>query len=91
MTQVTGHLQHGPLTRRVILSGPADDFQRSELARLHGSDSGGERRELVGQAGGLPLIVEGSGGFAPGLPFRAVARLSGRASPSLQRSMELVR
>ena len=27
-------LQRGPLSRRLILSGPADDFQRSELVRI---------------------------------------------------------
>ena len=34
MTQVHAGLHHGPLTRRVVLQGTADDFQRSELARL---------------------------------------------------------
>ena len=33
MTQVTARLQRDPLTRRLILSGPADDFQRGELVR----------------------------------------------------------
>ena len=33
MTQVTARLQRGPLTRRLILSGPADDFQRGEIVR----------------------------------------------------------
>jgi hypothetical protein len=58
MTQVTGHLHHDPLTRRVELSGPADDFQRSELARL--------MDEIPGVSGatwssgrGIPLIAEG--------------------------------
>ena len=27
-------LERGPLARRMILSGPADDFQRSEMARI---------------------------------------------------------
>ncbi len=31
---VQAHLQRRPLARRLILSGPADDFQRSELVRL---------------------------------------------------------
>jgi len=33
MTQVQAHLERGPLTRRLILSGPADDFQREEIVR----------------------------------------------------------
>ena len=33
MTQVQAHLQRSPLTRRLILSGPADDFQRGEIVR----------------------------------------------------------
>ena len=33
MTQVQAHLQRGPLTRRLILIGPADDFQRGEIVR----------------------------------------------------------
>ena len=33
MFQVQAHLQRGPLRRVLILSGPADDFQRSELIR----------------------------------------------------------
>lgn len=33
MFQVQAHLQRNPLSRRLILSGPADDFQRHELVR----------------------------------------------------------
>lgn len=33
MVQVQAQLQRGPLTRRLILSGPADDFQRHEIVR----------------------------------------------------------
>ena len=34
MTMIQAKLQRGPLSRRLILSGPADDFQRSELLRI---------------------------------------------------------
>ena len=34
MVHVQAHMERGPLTRRMILSGPADDFQRSEIRRL---------------------------------------------------------
>jgi len=33
MYQVQARLQREPLSRRLVLSGPADDFQRRELAR----------------------------------------------------------
>lgn len=51
-------IQHGPLSRRLILSGPGDDFQRGEAARLVSeiagvSDAGWSRSSAV------PLIVEG--------------------------------
>jgi hypothetical protein len=53
------HIQHAPLTRQLILSGPADDFQRAEAARLLGLIPG------VGDATWtpstrIPLIVEGA-------------------------------
>lgn len=31
---VQARMQRGPLTRRIILSGPADEFQRAELVRI---------------------------------------------------------
>jgi len=31
---IQAKLQRGPLSRRLVLSGPADDFQRSELVRI---------------------------------------------------------
>jgi hypothetical protein len=34
MDQVTAQLERGPLSRTIILSGPADDFQRRELIRI---------------------------------------------------------
>ncbi len=34
MTQVEGHVQRGPIARRILYKGPADDFQRTELVRL---------------------------------------------------------
>jgi hypothetical protein len=33
MIQVQARLQRHPLSRRLVLSGPADDFQRQELVR----------------------------------------------------------
>jgi hypothetical protein len=57
--EVSGHLHRGPLTRRVLLSGPADDFQRSELVRIIGDLPGVESTSWSGGAG-TPLIVEGA-------------------------------
>lgn len=34
MTQVQARLQRRPLRRTLVMSGPADDFQRSELVRI---------------------------------------------------------
>ena len=33
MVRVQARFERGPLTRRLILSGPADDFQRAEIKR----------------------------------------------------------
>ena len=57
--QVTGHIQHGPLTRRVFLSGPADDFQRSQLETIIGDLPGVSDARWTDSEGGVPLIVEG--------------------------------
>jgi len=45
MTQVQAHLAQRPLSRTLILSGPADDFQRSELVRVLGDLPGVARVE----------------------------------------------
>jgi len=34
MTHIQARLERRPLTRRVVLSGPADDFQRREIKRM---------------------------------------------------------
>lgn len=60
MTQVSAHLHHGPLTRRVLLSGPADDFQRGELARLIDQVPGVSSARWSSDGGGTPLIAEGA-------------------------------
>ena len=40
MWHVEARLERGPLTRRVVLSGPADDFQRREIKRMVESQPG---------------------------------------------------
>lgn len=59
MPQVQARLQRRPLTRQLILSGPADDFQRREIVRIL-SQIPGVAGASWSQAMGLPLIVEGS-------------------------------
>jgi hypothetical protein len=57
MGQVHAHLHHGPLTRRLDLSGPADDFQRSGLVGIMGGVPGVSGATWDGSAG-MPLILE---------------------------------
>ncbi|HEY8592601.1 MAG TPA: hypothetical protein VIL42_07020 [Sphingomicrobium sp.] len=57
ITQVRGQVQHGPLTRQVLLSGPADDFQRSELVRLM-EDIPGVSKASWSRSWGVPLIAQ---------------------------------
>jgi hypothetical protein len=66
--EVTGNLHHGPLTRRVNLSGPADDFQRSELVRIIGNVPGVSTATWT-SSGGVPLIVEASAAAVLGFLF----------------------
>lgn len=58
MTQVTAHLHQHPLTRRVMLSGPADDFQRQALIAYIDTIPGVASATWSDSAG-TPLIVEG--------------------------------
>ena len=61
MPQVQARLER-PLTRTLLLSGPADDFQRTELRRIMGEVPGvGQARWADGpQQGGpkIPMIAE---------------------------------
>ena len=59
MNAVSAHLNHGPMTRRVLLSGTADEFQRSELVRLMEELPGVSSATWSGDGGGVPLIAEG--------------------------------
>lgn len=56
--EVSAHLHRDPLSRRVLLSGPADDFQRSELIKLMNEVPGVESASWSGGRG-VPLVVEG--------------------------------
>jgi len=82
MYKVTAHLHHGPLTRRLILAGPADDFQSSELVRILSATPGVSGARWSNKGASLPLIVEGAGiavlGFLFGLLLAYLAELRRR-------------
>ncbi len=59
LPEVSGHLQRGPLTRRAVLSGPADDFQRREVIKLMHVVPGVESASWS-RGESVPLIVEGA-------------------------------
>jgi hypothetical protein len=80
-TGVRVQIHHGPLTRQLILSGPSNDFQQAEAARLL------EQIPGVGDAtwtrsAGIPLVVEGAIaallGFLFGLLLAYLAELRRR-------------
>ncbi|HKP33270.1 MAG TPA: hypothetical protein VJT70_00645 [Sphingomicrobium sp.] len=82
MTQVTARLHHGPLTRRLVLAGPADDFQTAELVRLMSEVPGVSRAQWSASPPGPPLILEGAGvalmGFLFGLLLAYLVELRRR-------------
>jgi hypothetical protein len=52
MDHIDARLERGPLTRRVVLSGPADDFQRREIKRMVETQPG------VGEAAWSPSSLQ---------------------------------
>lgn len=70
MTQVQAHLARSPLTRQLLLTGPADDFQTSELVRIM-SNLPGVSKVRWARESSLPLAAEGAlaaiAGFLLGL------------------------
>ena len=83
--QVSGHVHHDPLTRRVLLSGPADDFQQRELVRLIDEIPGVSGASWSADGGGVPLIVESAAaavlGFLLGLLVAYLVELRRRYNP----------
>ena len=90
MQAVGARIQHDPLTRRIILDGPADDFQRGEIKRMtetlpgvataHWTGSGDRTRQL-------PLLAEVAlmalACFAAGAVLAYVAALRRRSKEAL--------
>lgn len=60
MTQVDARLGRGPLSRKLYLSGPADDFQRSELSLIMGNVPGVSTATWDRGERALPLVVQGA-------------------------------
>ena len=81
MTQVRAQLHHDPLTRRLMLAGPADDFQRSELVRILSAIPGVSNATWSAN-GGWPLVAEAGVaavlGFLLGLLLAYVVELRRR-------------
>ena len=82
MTKITAHLHRAPLTRRLILAGPADDFQTSELVRLFSQLPGVSQAQWTDEPAGPPLILEAFGvaigGFLSGLLLAYLVELRRR-------------
>jgi hypothetical protein len=58
MRLVTAHFHWAPLTRRLILAGPTNDFQRTELVRTMETLPGVSSARWTSDGGGMPLIAE---------------------------------
>src|SRR4030095_9960192 len=69
MHRVRAHLPRGPLTRRLVLAGPADDFQSSELVRIMGALPGVSGARWSDKDSGPPLILEGGAAGLLGFLF----------------------
>ena len=82
MSRVTAHLHRAPLTRHVVLTGPADDFQRTELVRTIDTLPGVGSAGWTDERGGLPLIAEAAlvaiAGFLFGLLLAYLVELRRR-------------
>ena len=82
MPKVTAHLHRHPLTRTLVLSGAADDFQTSELARLLSQLPGVSGARWTETPSGPPLIAEAAAvsvlGFLFGLLLAYLVELRRR-------------
>jgi hypothetical protein len=85
MGQVQARLERGPMTRTLVLSGPADDFQRGELLRIMDEVPGVFSVRWANSGGGfdLPLLalaeLIGLAGFGLGLALAYLIEVRRRA------------
>ena len=81
MGHVQAQLHREPLTRRLMLSGQADAFQRAELVRIMGLTPG-VSKATWSRSGGVPLLLEAMAvavaGFLIGLLLAYVVELRRR-------------
>lgn len=68
---MAAHIHRGPLTRQLIVSGPGNDFQQAESARLLGQIPGVSNASWT-PSSGTPLIVEGIAAALLGFLFGLV-------------------
>jgi len=82
MNAVQARLQRKPMTRRLSLKGPADDFQRGELVRVMNTLPGVSGATWSDSERGLPLILESAlsalAGFLLGLMLAYLVELRRR-------------
>ena len=86
MPKVTARLQRDPLTRQLLLDGPADDFQRGEIMRIALEVPGVATAHWAGPRNpprALPLLGEvmlmALASFAVGVVLAYIAALRRRA------------
>lgn len=84
LPQVTARLERRPLGRRMLLAGPADDFQRSELVRIMRSIPGVSEAGWSTDRRTVPLLLEAATlaliAFGLGLLLAYLAELRRRAN-----------
>lgn len=90
MQRIDVAAERGPLTRRILLSGPADDFQHSEIVRRSEALPGVAAAAWVGNEAGsrpLPLMAEAMlmalVAFAVGAVLAYIAALRRRAREAI--------
>jgi len=90
MQAVGARIQHDPLTRRILLGGPADDFQRGEIKRMSQNLPGVATAHWIGSGDRtrqLPLLAEAMlvalACFAAGAVLAYIAALRRRAREAL--------
>lgn len=69
MTQVSAHLRRAPLRRQIVYSGPADEFQRTELVHMAEGAPGIASATWNLKVRAIPIVVEGAAVALLGLLF----------------------
>ncbi len=69
LSKITAHVHRAPLSRRVMLAGPHDDFQGTELPRTMATLPGASGSRWEPASPGVPMIVEAAGAALLGFLF----------------------